>query len=389
MGLGVHLREDAPDAACGTSGGRTHGRARCGAPGRATGRGPPRGRPCRGRWRRRGRRTPARARRGGRGRSTRRECAWRPGSSRWLRFSRRPGYGARVSVGNRTRAPVRDLRQRGAGRVSDGSGRARRARGGGAQDDVAGGIRLRGRWRRHRGDDAREPRGVRALADRPSDAPGRVDARHRGRGARYAPAEPVRAVPDRRARDGAPRRGRRGGSRRRERGHPLRLLEPGLPPDGGGRERDGRRPPLVPALLEHVERARREPRLAGRALRLQRDRPHPRHDDARLADPRPRPRVPAVPPREGHRPVHERPGLPRGAPGDAPPGGAPDRAHHPRGDRDAPEPGERLSRARALRRSARASRARPSVASSRRTRVRRCRGTTSPSSASGRGCRSC
>ncbi len=63
--------------------------------------------------------------------------------------------------------------------------------------------------------------------------------------------------------------------------------------------------------------ARREPRLACGALRLQRDRAHARHDHARLADPRSRPRVPAVSPGQGHRPVHERSRLPRSAPGDA------------------------------------------------------------------------
>ena len=61
--------------------------------------------------------------------------------------------------------------------------------------------------------------------------------------------------------------------------------------------------------------------VSRRALRLLGDRAHARHDDARLADPRPRPRVPAVPPREGDRAVHERPRLRRGAAGDAPPGG--------------------------------------------------------------------
>ena len=122
----------------------------------------------------------------------------------------------------------------------------------------------------------------------------------------HAAVEPVRPLPDRRPRDGAPRRRRRGRAGGCSRGHPVRLLEPGVAPDGGDGARDGRRAALVPALLEHVERARREPRLARGALRLLGDRAHARHDDARLADPRPRPRVPAVPPREGDRAVHER-----------------------------------------------------------------------------------
>ena len=119
-------------------------------------------------------------------------------------------------------------------------------------------------------------------------------------------AEPVRPLPDRRARDGASRGRRRRRARCRRGGHPVRLLQPGVAPDGGDGAGDGRRASLVPALLEHVERARREPRLARRELRLLRHRAHARHDDARLADPRPRPRVPAVPPREGNRAVHER-----------------------------------------------------------------------------------
>ena len=57
---------------------------------------------------------------------------------------------------------------------------------------------------------------------------------------------------------------------------------------------DGRRAALVPALLEHVERARRQLRRARRGVRLRGDRRHPRHDDARLALPRPRPRLPPV-----------------------------------------------------------------------------------------------
>ena len=66
-------------------------------------------------------------------------------------------------------------------------------------------------------------------------------------------------------------------------------------PDGGVRRGDGRRAALVPALLEHLERAGRELRPARRGLRLRGDRGHARHDDARLAAARPRPRVPAVP----------------------------------------------------------------------------------------------
>ena len=44
-------------------------------------------------------------------------------------------------------------------------------------------------------------------------------------------------------------------------------------------------------------------------VRLRGDRGHARHDAARLADARPRSRLPPVPARQGDRAVHERPGL--------------------------------------------------------------------------------
>ena len=72
----------------------------------------------------------------------------------------------------------------------------------------------------------------------------------------------------------------------------------------------GDSPALVPALLEHLERPRRELRRARRGVRLRGDRGHARHDDARLAHARPRHRLPAVPARQGDRAVHERPGVP-------------------------------------------------------------------------------
>ena len=52
--------------------------------------------------------------------------------------------------------------------------------------------------------------------------------RHGRRGARHADVEPVRAVPDRRPRDGARRRGRRGRARGGCRGRPVHLLQPGV-----------------------------------------------------------------------------------------------------------------------------------------------------------------
>ena len=67
----------------------------------------------------------------------------------------------------------------------------------------------------------------------------------------------------------------------------------------------------------------------------------------------------------------------------------PDGPHHARRDLDAARARPARIPARGSRTSARASRARRCGASSRRTRGRRCPGTTSRSSASGRGCRSC
>ena len=172
-------------------------------------------------------------------------------------------------------------------------------------------------------------------------------------------------------------------------GHPVRLLEPGVAPDGGDGARDGRRAALVPALLEHVERARREPRLTGGGCGCSRDRPHARHDDARLAHPRPRPRrtcrscaARASPSTRATRCSSRR-----------------SRRRCARSRRRAAASRSRrsrrssqavcVSRARGSRTSAPGSRGRPCGASSRRTRGRRSRGTTSRSSASGHGCRSC
>ncbi len=123
-------------------------------------------------------------------------------------------------------------------------------------------------------------------------------------------ASPLLLAPGRRARDGR-RRGRpRRRARRARRGRADDLLQPGLAPDGGVRARARRLAALVPAVLEHVERPRRELRRARRGVRLRGDRRHARHDDARLAHARPRPRLPAVPARQGDRAVHERPGVP-------------------------------------------------------------------------------
>ena len=55
----------------------------------------------------------------------------------------------------------------------------------------------------------------------------------------------------------------------------------------------GVQPALVPALLEHLGRAGREPRRARRGVRLRGDRADARHHDRGLAPARPRARLPA------------------------------------------------------------------------------------------------
>ncbi len=134
---------------------------------------------------------------------------------------------------------------------------------------------------------------------------------HGHRALRPAADGPVSPGPDRCARaGGSAGRSCRGAGSGRRRGADD-LLQPGLGGDGGVRGSDGRGSALVPALLEHLERPRRELREEGGGLRLRGDRRHPGHDDAGLAPARPRPRVSSLPARQGHRPVHGRPGLQR------------------------------------------------------------------------------
>ena len=156
------------------------------------------------------------------------------------------------------------------------------------------------------------------------------------------------------------------------------LLQPGVAADGGVRRGAGRQPALVPALLEHLGRARREPRRPRRGVRLRGDRADARHDDRRLAPARPRAGLPAVPARPGDRPVHERPGVP-------PPDGR--RAERRRHRRSRPRRRRRCARcwrsraripARSGATSPPATGARPSSASSRSSRARRCPGTDLP-----------
>ena len=79
------------------------------------------------------------------------------------------------------------------------------------------------------------------------------------------------------------------------------------------RRGDGRWTALVPALLGRVRRPRRQLRAPRGGVRLRRDRVDARHDDARLAPARSRPRLSAVSPWQGDRAVQQRPGLPAAA----------------------------------------------------------------------------
>ena len=238
--------------------------------------------------------------------------------SRPLTAGRGPRAPARLigpAAHERPPAPDRDLRTRrertAAARVDrrDAPGGARAAL------DAARGVRVHRRRGRDRDDDAQQPRGVRPLADRPARAARRVRARHERRAVRAAPRRPVPARSDRRAGDG-PSPGRpRGRPRRGRRGHPDDHVQPGVAADGGRQRRARLDAALVPALLEHVGRAGREPRRTRRARGRGGDRRHARHDDPRLAHARPRRRLPAVPARQGDRAVHERPGVPAADPG--------------------------------------------------------------------------
>ena len=165
--------------------------------------------------------------------------------------------------------------------------------------------------RRHGGHRAREPRRVRPPPDRPADAARRVEradtsvelfGRRLDSPVLLAPVG-VLELAHREADVAVARAARR--DRRAD-----DLLQPGVAADGGVRRGARRQPALVPALLEHLRRARREPRRPRRGVRLRGDRGDARHDDGRLAPARPRARLPAVPARPGHRPVHERPGVP-------------------------------------------------------------------------------
>ena len=206
---------------------------------------------------------------------------------------------------------------------------------------------------------------------------------------RDAVGEPLRALPDRRPRDGPSRRGRRGREGGRGRGHPVRLLQPGVAPDGGDGTRDGRRPALVPALLEHLERARREPRLAGGAAAAappsssRSTRRCSAGGSAISTSARCRSSAARASRSTRATPCSWTRCRRRSARTRRPAGASRSRRSRRCWARRARIPG------RGWRTCARASRARRYGASSRRTRGRRCRGTTSRSSVSGRGCRSC
>ena len=160
------------------------------------------------------------------------------------------------------------------------------------------------------GHDARQRRGVPALEDQAAQGPQAGEGRslhHRPRDA-HARAGPLRAGrgADARAPGRRPRQCPRGG---RARAH-VRALDAGRLPDGGGGGGQRRRLALVPALLAHGRRAGGVLPAPCQGGRLHPPGDHARHDAARLAAARPRPRVLALPREQGHRELHERPGLP-------------------------------------------------------------------------------
>ena len=143
-----------------------------------------------------------------------------------------------------------------------------------------GAVRLHRGRRRRRGDDAREPRGVRAAAAAAADARREHRARHRRSrcSARRSPAPfflaPIGVLSIAHP-DGELAVARAAAATRR----PVHPLERGVALDRGDRRGDGRRAALVPALLGQRPRDLRELRRARRGGRLRRDRRHARHAD--------------------------------------------------------------------------------------------------------------
>ena len=170
------------------------------------------------------------------------------------------------------------------------------------------GVRRRGSGRRR--DDAGQPRGVRPVGPRASDAAGRVLTRPVGVAAGYAAARAVARGPDRCGRAGAPRGGRDGRRRGVGGGRAVHPVQPGLLADGGDGAGDGGRLSVVPAVLVHRRGARRlvhRPRRGDGGIGARR---HPGHDDARLAAAGPQPRVAAVRAGDRDRAVHVGPAVP-------------------------------------------------------------------------------
>ena len=248
-------------------------------------------------------------------------------------------------------------RARGVGGARRGEARSRR-------------VRLHRRRRGRRGDDPREPRGVRAPPHQAADAHGQHAARPLGGGARHAVAGAVPPGAGRRALDrasgGRAGRGARGGRA----GSPLLPIDRRLLVDRGHRGGDGRRAALVPALLDQRPRDRRQPAPASRPERLLGGRRHARHADPRLAAPRPPPRLSPVHQGRGLRAVLQRPGLP-GEAREAAGGG---HAHGGRDDAlDVPAPLSDLGRSRLAPRADRPADARQGRADGRGRAAGRCR----------------
>ena len=172
----------------------------------------------------------------------------------------------------------------------------------------AGAVRLHRRRSGLRGDDAREPRGLRATPAATADAH-RATSSAISRSRCSACARRSRSCSRRSASSRSPTQTPSSAS-------PARPGATGRADDplerrvelARGRRRGARRhPALVPALLVRRPRARRQHRRPGRRGGLRRDRRHPRHADARLAAARPTARLSPVPPGRRARAVLQRP----------------------------------------------------------------------------------
>ena len=193
-------------------------------------------------------------------------------------------------------------------------------------------------------DDARQPGGVRPLADRAAHAARRVGARHERRAVRAHAAVAVPARADRRARDGAPRcraRGGAGGARPRAcrwSSRTRRRCRWRRSPRSWATRRAGSSSTGARATSSSRASSRRAEACGCEAIVVTLDTTILgwRTRDLDLG-------VPAVPARQGDRPVHERPGVHAAAVGAARRPASPSRSRNLAALQDADPVGAELS----------------------------------------------